>query len=178
MTQEITQVPCVRATTHNPATHIMFSFNHPVLCSFTTLCHLHTYSLPISCAKVLILSLLSRYPIYLPSGSRKRILVYSTKTTGPIPSMLPDFYFHVQCLLADESYLMSTERNYSFFFVHFVECLGSIRLIRPSKSPFSLTIHCLFMPWLHARQSSLLNCHQQQLHLPLWDDPMPKLLVA
>ena len=160
MTREMTRVPCAWATTHNPATRITFPFNHPALCSFTTLHHSHTYSPSISCAKVLISSSLSCYPIYLPSGSRKRILVYSAKTTGPILSMPPDFYFHVQCLLVNKSYLMLTECNYSFFFVHFMECLGSIRLIRPSKSPFSLTIHCLFVPWLHARQSSLLNRHQ------------------
>ena len=144
MTREMTQVPCACVTTHNPTTCITFLFNHPALCSLTTLRCSHTYSPPISCAKVLTSSSLSRYPIYLHSGSGKRNLVYSAKTTGPIPSMPPVFTSASSACLS-MTYLTSTECNYSFF-VHFAECLGSTRLIRPSKSPFSLTICCLFVP--------------------------------
>ena len=52
--------------------------------------------------------------------------------------------------------------------------LNSLFLLNPCSH---WSFCCLFVPWLHPRQSSPLS-HHWQLHLQLWDDPMPKLLVA
>ena len=114
------------------------STHHPVLCSLTTLRHSHTYPPSISCTKVLILSSSSCYLIYLHSGSGKRFLVYSAKTIGPIPSIPPDSYFRVQCLLVDESYLSTNV--IILFFCAFRGVPGQCKAYKAFQIPF-LTDH-------------------------------------
>jgi hypothetical protein len=145
---------------------------------------IHTHSSPISSPKVLISSSLSRL---LALRIRKKNTVY---TVAPRLQVHTTTFSLCGPMLADGPRSTSSHQHYGrnylvFFLVHLVECLSSAKLghwpsgfkAPPPLTPFSLTIRCLFVPWLPARQSSPLNRHQQ-LHLQLWDDPMPKLLVA
>ena len=170
---------------------LAYAIHYSPLLAIHAHCHSHTYLPPILSPKVLISSLLS-HSLALRIWARNT--VYSAKTTSP--------YYHIftsshiaQCLLMVHIWCQHHGHNLLGLFFSLWSVPGQHKtwtttnytglqdltppLPKKKSSLFSLTIysfHCLFVPWVYARQSKPLNCHQQ-LCLQLWDDPMPKLSV-